>query len=140
MENNEQKSLEIIRELVDRVLNVNSQIKKKKVIRFDKEKDLFFDVLQRIDKLNTRNNLLYQDLQLDYTNYDDPFYEVIDLLLLSKYGKECYELISFYLWERIAPDQSINYLISTEGEEILLRSPLDLWNLMLKTNPDLEKK
>jgi hypothetical protein len=61
------------------------------------------------------------------------------MLLLAKYGKECFELISFYLWERLNPDQTFNTLIGPEGEEITLQSPLDLWNLMLKVNPKLEK-
>ena len=95
--------------------------------------------IQHLEQVTVRSNILFADLRLDYSTYDEGFLEIIDMLLLAKYGKDCYELISFYLWERVNPDQSLNTILGEEGGEIVLETPLDLWNLMLKVNPKLDK-
>ncbi len=139
MDVNEQKGLEVIRQAVDQILNVNSNIKRKAKKDFDRQRDLFLQVITGLEAIHTRNSLLFLDLRVDFSTYDESFLEVIDMLLLAKYGKDCYELISFYLWERINPDQSINSIVGPEGEEIILTTPTDLWSLMIRVNPNLER-
>ena len=139
MDSNEQRGLEVIRQAVDQILNVNSNIKRKTKKEFDKQRELFIQVIQHLEQVTVRSNILFADLRLDYSTYDEGFLEIIDMLLLAKYGKDCYELISFYLWERVNPDQSLNTILGEEGGEIVLETPLDLWNLMLKVNPKLDK-
>jgi hypothetical protein len=139
MDVNEQKGLEVIRQAVDQILNVNSNIKRKAKKDFDRQRDLFLQVITGLEAIHTRNSLLFLDLRVDFSTYDESFLEVIDMLLLAKYGKDCYELISFYLWERINPDQSLNSIVGPEGEEIVLTTPSDLWSLMVRVNPNLER-
>lgn len=139
MDSNEQKGIEVIRQAVDQILNVNSNIKRKTKKEFDKQRELFIQVINHLEQVNVRATILYADLRLDYSTYDEAFLEIIDMLLLAKYGKDCYELISFYLWERVNPDQSLNTILGVDGAEITLETPLDLWNLMLKVNPKLDK-
>lgn len=139
MDANEQKGLDVVRMAVDQILNVNSNIKRRNKKEFDKQRELFLQIIQRLELVTTRSTLLFADLKLDFGTYDEAFLEMIDMLLIAKYGKDCYELISFYLWERINPDQTLNSLIGPEGEEIILETPLDLWNLMLRVNPNLDK-
>lgn len=140
MDNNEQKGLEIIRQAVDQILNVNSNIKRRNKKDFDKQRELFLQIIQHLEAVSTRANLLYADLKIDFGTYDEAFLEVIDMLLLAKYGKDCFEIISFYLWERVNPDQTLNSIIGQDGEEIILQTPLDLWNLMVRVNPSLDTK
>ena len=139
MDPNEQRGLEVVRMAVDQILNVNSNIKRRNKKEFDKQRELFLQIIQKLELVTTRSTLLFADLKLDFGTYDEAFLEMIDMLLIAKYGKDCYELISFYLWERINPDQTLNSLIGPEGEEIILETPLDLWNLMLRVNPNLDK-
>ncbi len=82
--------------------------------------------------------LLGNDLQLDFTSYDEKFYLVIDSLFHLHFGKEASELIFFYLYERTNPDGTTNGLQNDEGEIIELTSPTDLWYL-LKAMQDREK-
>lgn len=140
MDSNEQKGLEIIRQAVDQILNVNSNLKRRNKKEFDKQRELFMQIIQQLEAISTRSSLLYADLKVDFGSYDEAFLEIIDTLLLAKYGKDCFELISFYLWERVNPDLTLNSIIGQEGEDIILETPLDLWNLMLKVNPSLENK
>lgn len=139
MDSNEQKGLEIVRQAVDQILNVNSNLKRRTKKEFDKQRELFLQVIQHLEAVTTRSTLLYADLKVDFGTYDEGFLEIIDMLLVAKYGKECFELITFYLWERTNPDQTLNTLIGPDGGEIVLETPLDLWNLMLRVNPKLER-
>jgi len=139
MDSNEQKGLEVVRQAVDQILNVNANLKRRTRKEFDKQRELFIQIIHQLEAVTNRSTILFADLKVDFSTYDEGFLEILDMLLLAKYGKECFELISFYLWERLNPDQTFNTLIGPEGEEITLQSPLDLWNLMLKVNPKLEK-
>ena len=82
--------------------------------------------------LDTRSSLVNADLRLDTSSYDEAFYQVIDALLLFTFGKDGYELINFYLYEKTNPDGSINTLIDDNGNEVELDTPEDLWNVLFK--------
>ena len=79
---------------------------------------------------------MYADLQLDFTNYDESFLETIDALIILHFGKEGAEVISYYLWERVNPDGSINPLQDAEGTLIILQTASELWDLLLQMNPN----
>ena len=136
----EQEGLNSIRNAVDQILNVNSNIKRKSKKDFDKQRELFFHIMNGLEAVTVRSNLLFADLRIDFTTYDESFLEIIDALLVARYGKECYELISFYLWERVGPDGEINPIKNLEtDEDIFLHTISDLWSIMLKVNPNLDK-
>jgi hypothetical protein len=138
MDLNDQQGINSIREAVDNLLYVNCNIKRMSKRNFDKQRDFFISLINQIQSTYIKTNILYTELSIDFSSYDEKFYEIIDNLLYLKYGKDCFELISFYLWDRINPDQTINTVIDSDGNEITMLSPLDLWNLMLKVNPNLE--
>lgn len=78
---------------------------------------------------------MFADLQVDFTKYDDAFLDTIDALIVLHFGKEGSELIVYYLWDRLAPDGSINPLLNEADEEITLNTAEDLWNLLVSINP-----
>jgi hypothetical protein len=55
------------------------------------------------------------------------------------FGSEAYSAITFYLWERINPDGSMNIIPDADGNPIPLDNPYDLWNLIVILNPKLIK-
>lgn len=134
----EEKSFDVIRQAVDQILNVNCVLKRKNKREFDKEREFFLQVVQQLDFVTNRSNLLFAEIKVDLSNYDELFLEIIDILLVAKYGKHGFELITYYLFERSNPDGSINPLVGPEGENIILETPLDLWNLLLKVSPNLK--
>jgi hypothetical protein len=89
--------------------------------------------------LHVRATLLYNDLKLDYSSYDESFLEVIDALLLMKFGKDACEIISFYLWERVNPDGSINQIFDENENEVPLENAIDLWNVVQKLSTSKDK-
>lgn len=129
-----------LRVAVDSILNVSSSIKRKKRTDAEKKMEMFRGVINTLEEIQARSFIASYELNLDMNNYDEKFLEVIDALLYMKYGKDCYELISFYLFERVNPeDGTINPVtIEDNDEQVYLNDPYDLYNLMKRLNPTIE--
>jgi hypothetical protein len=128
-----------IQTAVNSVLNVQSFIKKKLSLKGPENKrDSFVRIITILESSIVRSNIIYSDIEIDMSKYDEKFYEVIDHLFLTSYGQECYELISFYLWERMDENGQPLSLVDSRGVEINMQSPHDLWDLMIKINPKIK--
>ena len=125
---------------VDSILGTKTLIRRKRKSVLDKKRELFFNVIVTMEELFVRQNLVYADLNLDFTNYDEKFFTIIDMLLYMNFGKQCMELIGFYLYDRVNADGTINALIINDDEELFLNNPTDLWNLMCKVNPKIDEQ
>ena len=131
-----EQSLTEIQLAINEILNVKSLIRRKKKTQLDKKRELFISIINSIEQITNRQNLMYADLQLDFTNYDESFLETIDALIILHFGKEGAEVISYYLWERVNPDGSINPIQDAEGTIIVLQTVTELWDLLLQMNPN----
>ena len=128
-----------IRQAIDELLNVKSSVKRKKQTKQVQHRDLFISIITTLQLMINRSTLGFTELKIDLTSYEEPYLDVIEALLLMRFGKEAFELIAFYLWERENPDGTINDLIDEEGNIVPLESAIDLWNLVIKVNPNLDK-
>ena len=131
-----EQGLTEIQTAINEILNVKSLIRRKKKTQLDKKRELFISIINSIEQITNRQNLMYVDLQLDFANYDESFLETIDALIILHFGKEGAEVISYYLWERQNPDGSINPLQDAEGTLIILQTASELWDLLLQMNPN----
>ena len=122
-----EKELTEIQAAINSILNVKSLVRRKKKKQVDKKRELFISIINSIDQVTNRQNLMYADLQLDFTKYDESFLEIIDALIVLQFGKEGAELISWYLWERVNPDGSLNELQDEEGNRFTIQDPIQLW-------------
>lgn len=120
---------------INNILNVKSMIRRKKKSQSDKRKELFISIINSIEQIINRQTLMYADLQLDFASYDEAFLDTIDALIILHFGKECAEVVGYYLWERLNPDGTINPLLDENDNVIILENASDLWNLLLKLNP-----
>lgn len=123
-----------IREAVNQLLKIKSTVKRKKQTKQTQDRDMFINIINTLEMLQTRSNLMFSDLRLDYSTYDEPFYEIIETLLFMKYGKDAYEVISFYLWERVSPDGTLNDLLDDNDNVVPLETAQDLWNVVMQLN------
>ena len=130
-----ERQLTEIQSAINSILNVKSLIRKKKKKQADKKKELFTAIINSIEQIVLRQTLMYSELQLDFSKYDESFLDTIDALIILHFGKEGAEVISWYLWERANPDGSLNYLMDDVGNEIHVRTVQDLWELLLRINP-----
>jgi hypothetical protein len=79
-----------------------------------------------------------KDFKVDLSKYEEGFYQVIDSLILLAFGKQIYEILSFYFYDRYNPDGTKNSIVIKETEEELeLDNVEDLWSIVLSINPDI---
>lgn len=123
-----------IQNAVDQLLNVKSVAKRKKKNENDKKREIFFQLINSIDQINVRQALLFADLRVDFSTYDEKFFEVIDGLIQMSFGKQCSDLIGFYLYDRFNTDGSMNPILTEDGRELYLKDPYELWDLMKLIN------
>lgn len=130
-----EQHLNEIQSAINQILNVKSLIRRKKKTQTEKKKELFISIINSIEQIISRQNLMYTELDLDLTKYDETFLDTIDALIILHFGKEGAELIGFYLWDRLNQDGSVTPLIDADNKEIFLESAQDLWELLINLNP-----
>ena len=130
-----EESLNEIQIAINQILNVKSLIRRKKKTQEAKKKELFISIINSIEAIINRQNLMYAELNLDLANYDEAFLDTIDALIILNFGKEGAEIIAYYLWDRTAPDGTIIPLVDDQGKEVYLETAQDLWNLLISINP-----
>ena len=129
-----------IKKSIDDIIGVDTSLKRKKKNENDIQKEKFEKIIQTLEEIEVRGMILGNDLDLDFTSYDEKFYFVIDNLFHLHFGKEACELIFFYLYDRTNPDGSINELMDEDGNTFLLTSPTELWFLIKQVQSTKKKK
>jgi hypothetical protein len=121
-----------IKKSIETIIGADTVLKRKRKSEEDIHRDEFIKIIQTMDELQVRSNIINVDLKLNFYEYDEKFYEVIDRLFTLQYGKEATEIIFFYIYERINPDGATNMLQDNEGNDIILNTPFDLWFIVDK--------
>jgi hypothetical protein len=121
-----------IKKSIETIIGADTVLKRKRKSEEDIHRDEFIKIIQTMDELQVRSNIINVDLKLNFYEYDEKFYEVIDRLFTLQYGKEATEIIFFYIYERINPDGTTNMLQDNEGNDIMLNTPFDLWFIVDK--------
>ena len=137
MDPNLQNSLH---EACEQLLNSPVLIRKQRRNKAFKKKILFISLIEQYEKALNKSARLQSEFGLDLFDYEEPFYGVIDKLMLLTWGMNVYELVTFYLYERLNLDGTINYLIETKEDgtevEVFLKTPEDLYNYLSQIIPD----
>jgi hypothetical protein len=123
---------ENIRSAVDSLLQVNSTLKRKKKNVAIQKKEVFVSIINALEQSQIRSNLMFTELKVDLSSYDEMYLQIIDSLLLLSFGKAGYELISFYLYDRNNPDGTTNTLVDEAGNDVPLDTANELWELIQK--------
>jgi hypothetical protein len=112
----------------------NVQIKRKRKSDITIRKELFISIINNIEAAINRQELLFADFRLDWTTYNELFFNIIDDLIFLEFGNTGLELIDFYLYGKENTDGSENQLIDKDDKVIPLNSAEDLWNLIKTIN------
>jgi len=134
----ESNSYDEIKAAIDRLLKINSTVKRKKKAYIDKQKDLFVGIIMALQAVQTRTALTQTELKLDFSSYDEMFLQIIDSLILLHFGKDGYELVSWYLYEKINIDGTINELQDDENNIVPSDTVEDIWNILIKLKANNE--
>ena len=130
--------LDLLKQSLDQLLQADTSIKRKNKKAFDQKKDLFINLINQFEYAISKSYLIEKDFAIDLSKYEENFYQVIDSLILLSFGKDVYELLSFYFYERWNPDGTQNGIIIEEtGEEIMIKNAEELWSLIVKIKPSI---
>ena len=119
-----------IKQSIEEIIGSYTVLKRKRKTEEDFNRESFEKIIITLDEIQVRSALLHSELGLDYSNYDEKFYEVIDRVFGLYLGKEAAEVVLLYIYERINPDGTANHLVDQNNNEVILNSPTDLWYLV----------
>lgn len=119
--------------------NFGKKFKSKKRVKSSKvltELDMFIDVVNRLEKCWDKSNKIYETFKVNVLEYEEDYFQIIEDLLLMKYGSWKTEIILWYAFGRKDADGNIFPLImqpkDEEKQEVLLTTPPELWAFLEK--------
>lgn len=119
--------------------NFGKKFKSKKRVKSSKvptELDMFIDVVNRLEKCWDKSNKIYEIFKLNVLEYEEDYFQIIEDLLLMKYGAWKTEIILWYAFGRKDSDGNVFPLITQpkdeEKQEVLLTTPPELWAFLEK--------
>jgi hypothetical protein len=124
---------------VDSLLGTKTTVRRKKRTLSDRKKEMFVSIITLMEETIVRSNLAYQELQLDLFKFEDKYVQIIDMLMFMNFGEDAIDAISFYLYDRLNDDGSINPIHDPAGQEIILENPYQLWDLVVFVNPKVNE-
>ena len=126
-----------IKSYIDDILGTKSSIRKKLPSKKAYERELFCEILQNLQIVNTRTMGMKHDYNINMMDYDDPFYVTLENLFKLHYTQEQRNLINWWLYDKFLPSGEVLILTNKETEEIIPSdTPQDIWDLL----QDYEKK
>ena len=131
-----------VQQSIESIIGADTVLKRRKKTEDDINRDTFEKIIITLEQANVRSSIIGGEFKLDFTSYDETFYEIIDNLILMQFGKEASEVIFFYVYERINPDGTVNELADQDNNVVALNSPTDLWMLVnhIKNKTNKTKK
>jgi hypothetical protein len=124
-------------------MNINNFGNKLKINLNNKseEKEMFISIISTLEQCWLRTNIIHTQLGVDFYNYEQHYFTMIEDLLYLKYGETISTLVLWYVYDRYDQDGDLLAIDVKIGDkpkkQYLLKTPLDLWNLVekiLKTN------
>ena len=119
--------------------NFGKKFKSKKRVKSSKvltELDMFIDVVDRLEKCWDKSNKIYETFKVNILEYEEDYFQIIEDLLLMKYGAWKTEIILWYTFGRKDSDGNVFPLImqpkGEEKQEVILNSPSELYSFLEK--------
>ena len=117
-----------IKKTIEDILGTDSSLLKKQPTLKDQKRKNFNIILSGLAFLNSRSVGLKHDYKIDFVEYDDGFFNVIEALMKIHFSKEQRSIINWWLYDKFLPDGNVLILNSDEtGKEIPTETPDDIW-------------
>ena len=129
----EKDDIKKIQTSIDEILGIESGLAKKRPTVKAKKRELFNTILTGLAHINGRSLGLKHDYKIDFIEYDDAFFNVIEALLTLHFNKEQKSIIEWYLYDKFLPTGEVLILTDPKtGKEIPTENPNDIWDLVLQ--------
>jgi hypothetical protein len=115
-------------------------LKKQKYNKVNKKKSIFLTLIKEYNEALEKSLNLSNQFKIDLYEYEEIYFNVIDKLMILLWGDEVYDIINYYLYDRVSLDgtSSSFYEKQQNGDEleITLKTPEDLYNYLIQRYPD----
>jgi len=119
------------------MLGCETIIRRKNRTEKNIKKTQFLSIINQYEDALTRSMMVQGQFSLDLSSYEELFFQMLDNMMLLSWGENAFQLISFYLFERINPDNlQEQFIVGENGEEIFIKTPTDLYNTIIKLYPN----
>ena len=127
----QEENVDKIKSYIEDVLGTKSSLRKKLPSVKSKEKELFCEVLQNLQFVNSRTMGMKHDYKVNMMEYDDSFYVTIENLLKLHYTQEQQNVINWWLYDKYLPTGETLVLTDKDTEEVIPSdTPEDVWELI----------
>ena len=127
----EKDKIKKIQKSIEDILGAKSGIAKKHPSIKDKKRELFNTILNNLSHVNSRSLGIKHDYKIDFIEYDDPFFNIIEALIELHFNKNQKSLIEWYLYDKFLPTGEMLILNDADtGKEIPTETPNDIWELI----------
>ncbi len=127
----EKDDIKKIQKSIDDILGVESGLAKKRPTVKAKKREHFNTILSNLAHVNARSMGLKHDYKVDFMEYDDPFFNIIESLMALHFNKAQKSLIEWWLYDKFLPTGEMLILKDQDtGEEIPTDTPDELWILV----------
>ena len=127
----EKDDIKKIQKSIDDILGIESGLAKKRPTVKAKKREHFNIIVGGLAYLNSRSMGLKHDYKVDFIEYDDPFFNVIESLMTLHFNKEQKQIIEWYLYDKFLPTGEMLVLKNPDtGKEIPTETPDDIWELV----------
>jgi len=127
----EKDDIKKIQKSIDDILGVESGLAKKRPTVKAKKREHFNTILSNLAHVNARSMGLKHDYKVDFMEYDDPFFNIIESLMTLHFNKAQKSLIEWWLYDKFLPTGEMLILKDQDtGEEIPTDTPDELWILV----------
>jgi len=120
-----------IKSYIDDILGTKSSLRDKLPSKKSKEKELFCEILQNLQFVNSRTMGMKHDYKINMMDYDDPFYIALENMFQLHYTQEQRNVINWWLYDKFLPTGEILVLTHKDTEEIIPSDTAeDVWDLI----------
>ena len=132
--------IEHLQEQINQIIGVKSTLKRRRKNREDIQRTIFLNVIPLLEHAINRGTILESDFNIYVTKYEELFYQIIYSIIYLHFYPKAAQFILFYLYERFNPDGTANSILDANGNEVMLETTEDLWNLVQFIETDPKKK
>jgi len=120
-----------IKSYIDDILGAKSSLREKLPSKKSHERDLFCEILQNLQFVNSRTMGLKHDYKINMMDYDDPFYVALENMFKLHYTQEQRNLINWWLYEKFLPTGEVLILTDKKTDDLIPSdTPEDIWDLI----------
>ena len=124
-----------IKKYIDEILNTKSSLTAKRPVKRDRLRNLFCTMLNEIQFVNARAVGMKHDFNVDFTEYDESFFRVIESLMKLHFTEKQRSMINWWLYDKFLSSGDVLILNDNEThEEIPTETADDLWDLLENLN------